>query len=112
MCVRQRMLGAVVCVTMLLAALPYQALAFTLNPGDVLISNHTGNNVQRLEPSTGAVTSLVSITNTPIGLAFDTAFNLYVNSGNGILKVDKNTNAVTTLFTGVGQREGLTFDPV
>ena len=48
---------------------------------------------------------------TPIGLAFDTDFNLYINNGNDIDRLDKTTDALTTLFTGVGQREGLTFDP-
>ena len=112
MSAQQKMIRVVVLLTWVLAALSHQALAFPLNAGDVLISNHTGNSVQRLEPSTGTVTTLVSIAGTPIGLAFDTAFNLYINTGDSILKLDKSTDVVTTLFTGVGQREGLTFDPV
>jgi hypothetical protein len=52
------------------------------------------------------------VAGTPIGLTFDTSFNLYINVGNGIDKLDKNTNSLTTFFTGNGQREGLTFDTV
>ena len=91
---------------------PSVAGAFALVSGDILISNHTGNNVQRLDPVSSTVTTLVSTPSTPIGLAFDTSFNLFINTGNAIDKFDKNTNVLSTLFTGNGQREGLTFDPV
>jgi YD repeat-containing protein len=93
-------------------AAPSRSLAdLILDPGDILISNHTGNNVQRLQPN-GTVTTLVTIGATPIGLTFDNSGNLYINANNGILKVDKTTSAVSSFFTGVGQREGLTFSPV
>jgi len=92
-------------------AIPMAAGAFALNPGDILISNHGGSEVQRLDPVNGNVSTLVSVTGTPIGLAFDTGGNLYINEGQGILKYDKGTNILTTLFTGSGQREGLAFDP-
>jgi sugar lactone lactonase YvrE len=89
------------------------AQAFTLDSGDILISNHGGNNVQRLQPSTGTVSTLTSISSTPIGLAFDTNFNLYINSGDVIFELNKTTNVVTTFFTSsVGTAEGLTFDPI
>src|SRR5947209_1293425 len=88
------------------------ALAFTLNPGDILVSNHSGNNVQRLDPTTGTVTTLTSVSGTPIGLAFDSAGNLYINVNNGIDKLDKATDTLSTFFTGTGIREGLTFDSV
>ncbi len=88
------------------------AAAFTVNSGDILISNHSGSNVQRLVPSTGTVTTLTTTPSTPIGLAIDPAGNLYINENNGILKLDKATNVLTTLFTGNGQREGLTLDPL
>jgi hypothetical protein len=94
-----------------LLVLPSAASAFVLNSGDVLISNHGGNNVQRLDPGTGIVTTLVSTPNTPIGLAFDGTGNLYINSDQGIMKYDKASNALTTFFTGSGAREGLTYDP-
>jgi hypothetical protein len=93
-------------------SLPSSARAFALTAGDILISNHTGDNVQLLDPTTGIVSTITTVPNTPIGLAFDTSFNLYINLGDGIDKLDKNTNVLTTLFTGNGQREGLTFDPV
>jgi sugar lactone lactonase YvrE len=89
---------------------PGLSWGFVLTSGEILISNHGGNNVQVLDPATGIVSSLVNVPGTPIGLAFDTSFNLYINVNNGIMKFDKNTNALTTLFTGVGQREGLAFD--
>ena len=93
-------------------SVPLVVEAFALTAGDVLISNHTGNNVQVLDPVTGMVSTLTTVPGTPIGLAFDTSFNLYINFGDGIDKLNKTTNALTTLFTGNGQREGLTFDPV
>ncbi len=92
-------------------SLPVTVHAFALNAGDILISNHGGNNVQRLDPTTGIVTTLTSVAGTPIGLAFDTNFNLYINTNNGIQKLDRATDTLSTFFTGVGQREGLTFDP-
>jgi DNA-binding beta-propeller fold protein YncE len=93
--------------------LPVHAQAFVLNSGDILISNHGGSNVQRLEPSSGTVSTLTNVSGTPIGLAFDTNFNLYINSGSVIFELNKTTNAVTTFFTSsVGTAEGLTFDPV
>jgi streptogramin lyase len=99
-------------VLLSLLVLTGQAQAFSLNSGDILISNHGGSNIQRLEPGSGTVTSLTNIAGTPIGLAFDTNFNLYINSGPNIFKFDKVTNAITTLFvSGVGTAEGLTFDP-
>ena len=100
-------------VLLSLLVLTGQAQAFSLNSGDILISNHGGSNIQRLEPGSGTVTSLTNIAGTPIGLAFDTNFNLYINSGPNIFKFDKVTNAITTLFvSGVGTAEGLTFDQV
>jgi sugar lactone lactonase YvrE len=98
-------------LAVLALSLPVISHSFTLNAGDILISNHTGNNVQRLDPITGIVTTLTTISNTPIGLAFDTSFNLYINSGNGIQRLDRQTDTLSTFFTGTGQREGLTFDP-
>jgi streptogramin lyase len=89
---------------------PTLSWGFVLTTGEILISNHGGSNVQTLDPTTGIVSTLITVPGTPIGLAFDTSFNLYINVGNGIMKLDKNTNALTTLFTGVGQREGLAFD--
>jgi hypothetical protein len=100
-------------VLVALLLLPGQAQAFTLNAGDILISNHTGSNVQRLEPPGGAVSTLISIGGTPIGLAFDTTFNLYINSGNNIFELNKTTDVLSTLFiSSVGTAEGLTFDTV
>jgi hypothetical protein len=96
-----------------LLLLPGQTHAFVLNSGDILISNHGGSNVQRLEPPSGTVSTLTNIAGTPIGLAFDTTFNLYINSGSNIFQLNKTTDALTTFFTsGVGTAEGLTFDPV
>jgi streptogramin lyase len=96
-----------------LLVLPAHAQAFVLNSGDILISNHGGSNVQRLEPSSGTVSTLTNVSGTPIGLAFDTNFNLYINSGSVIFELNKTTNALTTFFTSsVGTAEGLTFDPV
>jgi PEP-CTERM motif len=87
------------------------SLASTILPGDILISNHTGSNVQLLNPTTGIVSTLVSVSGTPIGLAFDGSQNLYINVGNGIQKYNPNTNTLNaSFFTGVGQREGLAFD--
>lgn len=101
-----------IAVPVFLSFLTGPAHAFTLNSGDILISNHGGSNVQRLEPPGGAVSTLTSISGTPIGLAFDTDFNLYINSGANIFKLDKTTDALTTLFvSSVGTAEGLTFDP-
>jgi sugar lactone lactonase YvrE len=91
---------------------PSASGAFVLNSGDILISNHGGSQVQRLDPVSGTVSTLVSVSGTPIGLAFDTGGNMYINQNQGILKYDKGTDVLTTLFTGSGQREGLTFDPV
>lgn len=89
------------------------ALANPILPGDVLISNHTGSNVQLLDPTTSAVSTLVSVPGTPIGLAFDGSQNLYINVGNGIERYNPNTAVLTTgFFTGSGQREGLAFDPI
>ena len=85
----------------------------TILPGDVLISNHTGDNVQLLDPGTGNVSTLVSVSSTPIGLAFDGSQNLYINVGSGIQRYNPTTNTLdTTFFSGSGQREGLAFDPV
>jgi sugar lactone lactonase YvrE len=106
-----RLIASTAITVALALSLSSKAEAFVLTPGDVLISNHTGDNVQVLDPTTGIVSTLTSVSGTPIGLAFDTNFNLYINVGDGIDKLDKNTNALTTLFTGNGQREGLTFDP-
>jgi hypothetical protein len=79
----------------------------------VLISNHTGNNVQLLDPTTGIVSTLVSVSGTPIGLAFDGSQNLYINVGSGIQRYNPNTATLdTTFFTGSGAREGLAFDPI
>ena len=108
-----RRLGAYVMVLALAGLtlfLSTPASAFTINPGDILISNHGGSNVQRLQPD-GTVTTLTTVSGTPIGLAFDPTGNLYINVNNGIVKLDKATDALTTFFTGNGQREGLTFDP-
>jgi sugar lactone lactonase YvrE len=92
-------------------ALAISSPATTLTPGDILISNHFGNNVQ-LEHG-GVISTLVSVSSTPIGLAFDGSGLLYINSDNGIQRYDPNTNTLNaSFFTGVGQREGLTFDPV
>jgi len=107
----KRIVTAVGSMFVLLVGLALTATALPLNSGDILISNHTGLNVQRLQAD-GTVTTLVSIGDTPIGLAFDPSGNLYINSGTGILKVDATTAAVSPFFTGVGQREGLTFDTV
>jgi PEP-CTERM motif len=79
--------------------------------GDILISNHGGNNVQLLHPADGSVTTLTSTPDTPIGLAFDKAGNLYINQDSAISKYVPSTNTLTPFFVGVGQREGLTFDP-
>lgn len=85
--------------------------AGTIQPGDILISNHGGNNVQ-LEHG-GVITTLVTVGGTPIGLAFDSSGILYINVNNGIQSYNPNTNTLNaSFFTGVGQREGLTFDPV
>ena len=85
--------------------------AATILPGDILISNHGGSNVQLLDPTTGIVSTLVSVSATPIGLAFDGSQNLYINVGTGIQKYNPNTDTLTaSFFTGVGQREGLAFD--
>ncbi|HET9282043.1 MAG TPA: hypothetical protein VFR24_08790 [Candidatus Angelobacter sp.] len=81
-----------------------------IQPGDVLISNHTGNNVQLLRPSTGSITSLVTVPGTPIGLALDTNGKLYINVNDGIEKFDPTTGTLAPFFTGNGQREGLAFD--
>ena len=89
------------------------ALATTIVPGDVLISNHTGSNVQLLDPITGTVSTVVSVSGTPIGLAFDASQNLYINVGSGIQRYNPATNTLdTSFFTGSGQREGLAFDPM
>lgn len=87
------------------------AWAATILPGDILISNHGGNNVQLLHPASGSVTTLTSTPNTPIGLAFDKSGILYINEDSAIQKYDPSTNTLSSFFTGVGQREGLTFDP-
>lgn len=88
-------------------------MADPIQPGDVLISNHSGSNVQLLDPTTGNVSTLVDVPGTPIGLAFDGSKNLYINVNNGIEKYDPATATLnTSFFTGSGQREGLTFDPV
>jgi sugar lactone lactonase YvrE len=89
-----------------------KATAFSLVPGDILISNHGGNNVQRLDPVSGLVTTLTSVPGTPIGLAFDKTGNLYINVNTGIYKLNKATDALSPFFTGTGQREGLAFDPL
>ncbi len=81
--------------------------------GDILISNHGGNNVQLLDPTTGTVSTLVSVSGTPIGLAFDGSKNLYINVNSGIQRYNPITDTLdASFFTGSGQREGLTFDPV
>jgi hypothetical protein len=81
--------------------------------GDILISNHGGSDVQLLDPTTGIVSTLVSVSGTPIGLAFDGSKNLYINVGNGIQRYNPGTGTLdASFFTGSGQREGLTFDPV
>ncbi len=87
------------------------AWAVPIVAGDILISNHGGNNVQLLHPADGSVTTLTSTPNTPIGLAFDKSGNLYINQDDGISKYVPSTDTLTSFFTGVGQREGLTFDP-
>jgi PEP-CTERM motif len=98
------------CALTFIACLP--SLAATINPGNILISNHGGNNVQLLDPVTSAVSSLVTLSGTPIGLAFDVTGKLYINVGAGIQRYDPATNTLNASFyTGVGQREGLTFDP-
>jgi hypothetical protein len=94
------------------AVAPSPAGAFPANSGDIMISNHNGSNVQRLEPGSGHVTTLTSVSGTPIGLAFDPAGNLYINVTYSIQKLDRATDELTTLFTGSGYREGLAFDPV
>ena len=86
-------------------------LSAAIVSGDILISNHGGNNVQLLHPATGTVTTLTITPNTPIGLAFDASGNLYINQDDGIMKYVPSTNTLTPLFTGAGQREGLTYDP-
>jgi len=91
-------------------SLTLSAVAQVIQPGDVLISNHEGNNVQLLRPSTGAISTLVTVPGTPIGLALDTNGKLYINVNNGILKYDPNAGTLTPFFNGNGQREGLTFD--
>lgn len=89
------------------------ALAASILPGDILISNHGGDNVQLLDPTTSSVSTLVTVPGTPIGLAFDSTGNLYINVTNGIEMYNPVTNTLnTTFFTGSGQREGLTYDPV
>lgn len=81
--------------------------------GDILISNHGGSDVQLLDPTTGIVSTLVSVSGTPIGLAFDGSKNLYINVNDGIQRYNPGTGTLdATFFTGSGQREGLTFDPV
>ena len=86
--------------------------AATISPGDIIISNHTGSNVQLLDPNTSAVSTLLSVAGTPIGLAFDGSGELYINVNNGIQKFDPVSDTLNAAFyTGVGQREGLTFDP-
>lgn len=91
--------------------IPSMAFSFTLDAGDILISDHGSRNIQHLDISTGTVTTLATTPSTPIGLAFDTNYNLYINNGTGIHKLDRATDTLTPFFTGVGQREGLTFDP-
>jgi hypothetical protein len=92
--------------------LVWASSASTINPGDILISNHGGDNVQLLVPTTSVVSTLVTVSATPIGLAFDGSGELYINVNSGIQKYDPVTNTLNASFyTGVGQREGLTFDP-
>lgn len=99
-------------VNALMCLIPLSTFAATIVPGDILISNHSGNNVQLLDPATSVVTTLVSVSTTPIGLAFDSSGELYINVGSGIQKYDIATNSLNAAFyTGTGQREGLTYDP-
>jgi hypothetical protein len=92
-------------------AAPCTATSFV--PGDILISNHNGNDVQLLDPVTSGISTLVNINTTPIGLALDTAGLVYINAGSGIQEYNPFTNTLNaTFFSGIGQREGLTFDPV
>ena len=107
------MFHRVICTAAISVALPLMsstAAAQVIQPGDVLISNHGGSNVQQLRPSTGVVTTLVSVAGTPIGLAFDTNGKLYINVNNGIDKYDPTTGVLSLFFNGNGQREGLAFD--
>src|ERR1017187_6290503 len=90
------MFHRVICTAAISVALPLMsstAAAQVIQPGDVLISNHGGSNVQQLRPSTGVVTTLVSVAGTPIGLAFDTNGKLYINVNNGIDKYDPTTRS-------------------
>lgn len=101
------------CATALCALLPLMSqgvAAQAFQPGDILISNHNGNNIQRLQPASGAVNTLVNVGGTPIGLALDTTGKLYINLNNGIERYDPATGGLTHFFTGNGQREGLAFD--
>lgn len=90
-----------------------QSFADPIQPGNILISNHGGNNIQLLDPTTGTVTTLLSVSSTPIGLAFDGSNNLYINVDQGIQVYNPTTATLnTSFFTGIGQREGLAFDSV
>ena len=73
-------------------------------PGDgsVLFADTTGNDVGRLDPTTGNVTTFVSGLAKPVGLAIDGNGNVYVsNSGNNtVTTYDSSGNASTpTLLT-------------
>ena len=82
-----------------------------LNPGDILISNHGGNNVQRLQPD-GTVTTLTTLPGTPTGLTFDANSNLYINlEGGSIYKLDAATDTLSQIITNLPSREGLAYDP-
>lgn len=87
--------------------------------GDVLISNLTGNAVQRINGSTGAVTTVASVPSPGgLGLRGDT---LYVVTGNsslsaltragGVVSINLTTGARTTHVSGLGEANGLALLP-
>jgi YVTN family beta-propeller protein len=70
--------------------------------GSVLVADTNDNEVARLDPSTGNVTTFVSGLTQPMGLAIDGNGNVYVsNSGNNtVTTYDSTGNATTpTLLT-------------
>lgn len=87
--------------------------------GDILVSNLTGNAVQRINGSTGAVSTVASVPSPGgLGLRGDT---LYVVTGNsplsaltragGVISINLSTGARKTHVSGLGEANGLALLP-
>lgn len=86
-----------------------------LPDGDVLVSNLTGNKVQRIDGRTSQITTVASVPS-PGGLAID-GRTLYVVTGNsptsavkpegGVLAIDLDTGEQRSVVSGLGEANGL-----